>query len=76
METREVLHHFERAPGIEGSFGVPMAAFKLAHGGARIDSPPPMFGEHNDEVLAAIGYSTDEIARLRADKVIGERPQS
>ena len=27
-------------------------------------------GEHNDEVLAAAGYSADEIARLKADDVI------
>ncbi|QCK85523.1 CoA transferase [Phreatobacter aquaticus] len=27
-------------------------------------------GEHNDEVLAAVGYSADEIARLKADDVI------
>jgi crotonobetainyl-CoA:carnitine CoA-transferase CaiB-like acyl-CoA transferase len=76
MATREVLHLFAGAPGIDGPFGVPVAAFKLAHGGARIDSPPPMFGEHNDEVLASIGYSASEIKRLRADKVIGGSPEA
>jgi crotonobetainyl-CoA:carnitine CoA-transferase CaiB-like acyl-CoA transferase len=74
METRDVLHRFPEAPGIPGAFGVPMAAFKLAHGGAHIDSPPPRFGEHNDEVLSEIGYSRDEIGKLRQDKIIGEAP--
>jgi crotonobetainyl-CoA:carnitine CoA-transferase CaiB-like acyl-CoA transferase len=34
--------------------------------------PPraPDFGEHTDEVLGEIGYPTDEIARLRAARVI------
>jgi len=30
----------------------------------------PGLGEHNDEVLAALGYTVDQIAQLRADKVI------
>jgi crotonobetainyl-CoA:carnitine CoA-transferase CaiB-like acyl-CoA transferase len=74
LKTRAIVKRFEGAPGIDGPFGVPVAAFKLAHGGAEIRTPPPQFGEHNDEVLAEIGYSADEIARLRAEKVIGERP--
>jgi crotonobetainyl-CoA:carnitine CoA-transferase CaiB-like acyl-CoA transferase len=76
MESRDVLHRFPEAPGVPGSFGVPMAAFKLAHGGAHIDSPPPRFGEHNDEVLSEIGYSRDEIGKLRQDKIIGEAPET
>jgi formyl-CoA transferase len=30
----------------------------------------PLLGEHTDEVLTELGYSTDEIAALRAEKVI------
>lgn len=75
VATREVLHRFDDgAPGVPGPFGVPVAAFKLAHGGARIDTPPPRFGEHNDAVLRELGYSEGEIARLRQDAVIGPRP--
>jgi crotonobetainyl-CoA:carnitine CoA-transferase CaiB-like acyl-CoA transferase len=74
IATRGLVHRFDGAPGIEGGFSVPVAAFKLKHGGPRIDSPPPRFGEHNDQILAELGYSADQIARLRADKVIGERP--
>lgn len=36
-------------------------------------SPSPMLGQHNDEVLGALGLSDDEIAKLRADQVIGDR---
>jgi crotonobetainyl-CoA:carnitine CoA-transferase CaiB-like acyl-CoA transferase len=75
VATRGVVHKFDNgAPGVDGPFAVPVTAFKLAHGGARIDTPPPRFGEHNDVVLRELGYSDDDIDRLRADKVIGAAP--
>jgi formyl-CoA transferase len=30
----------------------------------------PLLGEHTDEVLAELGYAADQIAALRAEKVI------
>ena len=36
--------------------------------------PAPMLGQHNHEVLADLGFSTGEIAQLRADGVIGDSP--
>ncbi|CAN5461187.1 CaiB/BaiF CoA-transferase family protein [soil metagenome] len=35
-----------------------------------IHSAPPLLGEHTDEILASLGYSTSEIDRLRASGVI------
>ena len=32
--------------------------------------PAPMLGEHTEAILAEVGYSADEIARLRADGVV------
>lgn len=37
-------------------------------------SAPPTLGQHNDEILAGLGLSADEIAMLRSERVIGERP--
>ncbi len=70
FKTRNVFHHHESAPGIEGSFGVPLAAFKFAHGGPSIETPPPVMGADNDSVLAELGYSTGDIARLRAARAV------
>ncbi|BBX03751.1 acyl-CoA hydratase [Mycolicibacterium moriokaense] len=36
-------------------------------------TPSPTLGQHNDEVLTALGLSEGEVAALREQKVIGER---
>jgi len=68
--SRGVLHRHESAPGIDGGFSVPVAAFKFAHDGPRVDFPPPRFGQHTDEVLGALGYSAAEIAAFRTAGVV------
>ncbi len=70
LSRRNLLHRFESAPGVEGSFGVPVAAFRLAHGGAEVTSPPPRLGEHSDAILREIGYTEPEIAAMRAQRVV------
>jgi crotonobetainyl-CoA:carnitine CoA-transferase CaiB-like acyl-CoA transferase len=37
---------------------------------SRLASPPPARGQHSDEILAELGLSREEIARLRADNTI------
>jgi crotonobetainyl-CoA:carnitine CoA-transferase CaiB-like acyl-CoA transferase len=56
IATRGIIHRHDRGNGMEGGFGVPLAAFTFAHGGPRIDSAPPSLGQHNDEILAELGY--------------------
>ncbi|HEY6703341.1 MAG TPA: CaiB/BaiF CoA-transferase family protein [Xanthobacteraceae bacterium] len=56
LATRGVVHRHASAPGIDGGFGVPLAAFTFAHGGPRIDTPPPTLGQHNEEILAELGF--------------------
>jgi crotonobetainyl-CoA:carnitine CoA-transferase CaiB-like acyl-CoA transferase len=70
IASRNVLHKHENAPGVPGSFSVPVAAFKFAHGGAKVDRPPPIFGQHNEEVLMELGYDKDDILRFKAAKAI------
>jgi len=33
-------------------------------------APSPLLGQHNDEVLSEVGYSADEIAALRRERII------
>jgi crotonobetainyl-CoA:carnitine CoA-transferase CaiB-like acyl-CoA transferase len=68
--TRGVTHHHKSAPGVDGEFDVPLAAFKFAHGGPSIEHPPHEMGEDTDAVLAEHGYSMDEIAGFRRARVI------
>ena len=44
---------------------------KLSETPAACRSHPPLLGEHTEEVLTSLlGYSSDEVRRLRAEKAI------
>jgi crotonobetainyl-CoA:carnitine CoA-transferase CaiB-like acyl-CoA transferase len=51
--------------------------FRLSHGPERFHrSPAPLLGEHNHEVLRALGLSDEQIAMLEDDRVIGNIPDA
>jgi crotonobetainyl-CoA:carnitine CoA-transferase CaiB-like acyl-CoA transferase len=70
FKDRRVFHHFEDIPGTDGPVGVPLAAFKFAHGGPSIEYPPHEMGQDTGRVLAELGYNDGEISRLRKSSVI------
>jgi crotonobetainyl-CoA:carnitine CoA-transferase CaiB-like acyl-CoA transferase len=68
--VRRVFHEFDSVPGIDGPVGVPLAAFKFAHGGPSIERPPRQMGADTDAVLQELGYGADDIAGFHAKRVI------
>ena len=66
IAARGIIHRHASAPGMEGGFGVPLAAFTFAHGGPRIDKSPPTLGQHNEEILRELGVARREEVRLKA----------
>jgi crotonobetainyl-CoA:carnitine CoA-transferase CaiB-like acyl-CoA transferase len=53
--------------GAVDQVGIP---FELAATPATIRLPPPMLGEHTDEILEGLGYGAAAIGRLRAAAVV------
>jgi crotonobetainyl-CoA:carnitine CoA-transferase CaiB-like acyl-CoA transferase len=59
---------------VTGPHRYPGWPFQITPGPARHHrSAPPTLGQHNDEILRGLGLSGDEVAALRAERVIGER---
>ena len=75
----EVLDH-----PVTGRRGLPSLPFRYRRREAAIDTgptrgwlrtPPPTLGQHTDEVLGSLlGLGDDELARLRAEGITGDRP--
>lgn len=72
LDARGFYEEFEHP--ITGSHRYPGWPFRISPGPDRHHrSAPPTLGQHNDEILRALGLSDDEVAELRAQRVIGER---
>ena len=68
IAAREMVVELEHpVAGMLKMLGTPI---KLSAQPASIRRPPPVLGQHTDEILAAAGYPADRIAELRAAGVI------
>jgi crotonobetainyl-CoA:carnitine CoA-transferase CaiB-like acyl-CoA transferase len=66
----EVVDH----PAV-GEVAVPTLPFRIDGVDRWARTPAPSFGEHNDAVLGdLLGVAPDDLAKLRADTVIADRP--
>jgi crotonobetainyl-CoA:carnitine CoA-transferase CaiB-like acyl-CoA transferase len=50
---------------------MPNSPLKLTETPPSLQRPPPLLGQHNQEVLAELGYSPEQIAELRRKGAIG-----
>jgi formyl-CoA transferase len=72
LEDPQVRHNqmvieFDHPQGRVRAIGSPV---KLTDTPASVRVPPPLLGEHNDAILAEVGYTPDDIASLRASCVV------
>jgi crotonobetainyl-CoA:carnitine CoA-transferase CaiB-like acyl-CoA transferase len=68
VRHREMLQYLDHP--VEGripQFGFPV---KFSETPARMKTPPPLLGEHTEEILAACGYDESEIRRLHEEGVV------
>ena len=53
---------------------IPNSPLKLSESPSSVRRPPPLLGQHNEEVLGdELGISEEELARLAAQGIIGKR---
>ena len=65
IQERNFLRTLPRVPGIDRDITVSRSGFRLSGGDPTVDTPPPLLGQHNDEIFAELGFSPDEIEVLK-----------
>ena len=70
IENRGMLATFKDVPGVGRDIRVVRTGFKLNGEAPTVDSPPPVLGQHSEEILVELGYSAAEIEALRAENTI------
>jgi crotonobetainyl-CoA:carnitine CoA-transferase CaiB-like acyl-CoA transferase len=70
VAAMQALHAITDFPGLQRPARVPNLPVRLSVSGGGITHRPPLLGEHTDEVLRGLGYSSEEITTLRDARVI------
>lgn len=70
LRHRDVVMRMGGVPGLPDEITGIGSGWKADVDGPRPSRPPPLQGQHTDEILTEIGYGADEIAELRESQVI------
>ena len=68
MQHREMLQQIEHpVEGMIPQLGFPV---KFSATPARMVSPPPLLGQHNEEILATLGFDVGQVEQLKLNQII------
>lgn len=70
IRDRGMVAHFENAPGIGRDIRLVRTGVKLNGEAPAVDFPPPTLGQHTDEILESLGYSSTEIEQLKQEGAV------
>jgi crotonobetainyl-CoA:carnitine CoA-transferase CaiB-like acyl-CoA transferase len=67
VRAREMIVEIDTPSGKQKTLGIPI---KLSATPGTVRTPPPAFGQHTDQVLGGLGYSAQDIERLRSAGIV------
>ncbi len=67
VADRGFLTGFEDVPGVGRDIQVASTGIKLDGTAPNVDTPPPLLGEHNDEIWGALGVSPEQLDELKKE---------
>jgi crotonobetainyl-CoA:carnitine CoA-transferase CaiB-like acyl-CoA transferase len=70
VRDRGMIASFEDAPGIGREIRLVRTGFKLNGQPPAVETPPPMLGQHTEEILTDLGYGIQEIDKLKQEGAI------
>jgi crotonobetainyl-CoA:carnitine CoA-transferase CaiB-like acyl-CoA transferase len=70
IRDRGMIAKFADAPGVGRDIHIVRTGIKVNGDAPAVEAPPPILGEHSDEVLSELGYGRDDVAALRRDGAI------
>lgn len=70
VADRDFLSHFTDVPGVARDLDLVRTGFLMDGTRPAVADPPPLLGQHSDDVLTELGYTSDQIATLREKGVI------
>ena len=70
VAERGFLNSYKSVPGIGRDIQVVTTGIKMNGHAPSVATPPPILGQHNTEIWAKLGLSTEEIDELKKERVI------